>query len=291
VQLKAMAQRGLIAAGRAKGGLGFRLLPFAVGFYEQQLPHLDVELAQLVEDYFWAGMGAALAQTPPAHRVIPVQRTVQSDMEVQPYESAAALLARRQAWAVMPCICRKQKALVGEPCGHPMDVCMAMSDTPGAFDHAPGLKALTLAEAQAALQMAAEAGLVHTTSNNQEEVGYICNCCTCGCGILRGMAELGMANVVARSAFVNQVDGDRCAACGACVEHCSFAALSQPDGGVAVVDARRCVGCGVCVLTCPEEALGLVRRPEAEVLPPPETAEAWRARRLAERVALAGAAM
>jgi Pyruvate/2-oxoacid:ferredoxin oxidoreductase delta subunit len=191
----------------------------------------------------------------------------------------------------MPCLCRTQKALVGEPCGHPMDVCMAMSDTPGAFDHAPGMKALTLGEALAALQMAAEAGLVHTTSNNQEEVGYICNCCTCGCGILRGMAELGMANVVARSAFVNRVDGDRCTACGACVEHCSFAALSQPDGGVAVVDARRCVGCGVCVLTCPEEALGLVRRPEAEVLPPPETAEAWRARRLAERVALAGAAM
>jgi electron transport complex protein RnfB len=53
------------------------------------------------------------------------------------------------------------------------------------------------------LRRAAEAGLVHSVSNSVEGTYYICNCCTCSCGILRGMAELGIANVVASSAFVN----------------------------------------------------------------------------------------
>jgi ferredoxin len=280
-ELKAMARRGLIRVGRASGGLGYALMPFAVGFYEMQGPVLDVELAQRVEDYFQRAMGAALAQTPQAHRVIPVDKTVDAGVEVHPYESAAEILAQRKAWGVVDCICRKQKALVGDPCEHPLDVCLAMSDTPGAFDGAPHVRALTLEEALATLHRAAEAGLVHTVGNTRNEVEYVCNCCTCSCGILRGMAELGMANVVARSAFVNWVDEALCAACGTCVDACSFSALTLDD--VAHVNAVRCVGCGVCVLACPEGALALVRRPEDEVLPPPENYQAWGRDRLVAR--------
>ncbi len=35
-----------------------------------------------------------------------------------------------------------------------------------------------------------------------------------------------MANVVARSAFVNMVDPDLCAGCETCVDYCQFDALS-----------------------------------------------------------------
>jgi ferredoxin len=156
-----------------------------------------------------------------------------------------------------------------------------MSDTAGAFDGAPGIRALTLEQALETLQRAAEAGLVHTVGNTRDEVEYVCNCCTCSCGILRGMAELGMANVVARSAFVNRVDVALCAACGACLERCAFDALALEE--VARVDVRRCVGCGVCVLACPEGALALVRRPAEEVLAPPETYAEWGRDRLAAR--------
>ena len=76
---------------------------------------------------------------------------------------------------------------------------------------------------------AADAGLVHSVSNNQSDLWYICNCCTCSCGILRGMAEMGIANVVARSAFVNRVHEDLCIACGECLEACQFDALSLDD--------------------------------------------------------------
>jgi electron transport complex protein RnfB len=279
--LKAMTKRGLIKAGRAPGGLGFGLMPFIVGFYEMQNSTMDAELARLFEDYYREAFAGIAAVQPSVHRVIPVNRTVKMDMEVRPYESAGEIVSACQAWGVLDCICRKQKALIGEACGHPLDVCLAMSGTPGAFDQVPGMRALTQDEAMATLLRAAEAGLVHTVTNSQEGVWYICNCCTCSCGVLRGIAELGMANVVARSAFVNQVDETACQACGLCVDECQFGALSLEE--VVRVDRIRCVGCGVCVLVCPEEALGLVRRPEAEVLPPPVTASDWQAERAAAR--------
>jgi electron transport complex protein RnfB len=280
-QLRQMARRGLITAGRAEKGIGYGLMPFVVGIYEMQVERLDAELARLFEAYYRQAFGQALAIQPQVHRVIPVDRTVRLDMEVRPYESAADIVAGCQAWGVVDCICRKQKALVGQPCEHPLDVCMILSAMPGAFDDSLSVRALTREEAMATLRRAADAGLVHSVSNNQQGLWYICNCCTCSCGVLRGLVELGMANVIARSAFVNQVDEDLCGACGVCVDYCQFGALSLED--VARVSRTRCVGCGVCVPACPEGALGLVRRPESEILPPPVTGEDWRRERAAAR--------
>ena len=95
------------------------------------------------------------------------------------------------------------------------------------------------------------------------------------------MADLGIANVVARSAFVNQVDRDLCIGCELCVERCQFDALSV--GETVRVNETRCVGCGVCVLACDQNAMCLVRRPADEVLPPPLTEADWRAERAAAR--------
>jgi len=281
-QLKAMARRGLIGAERAEGGLGFRLMPFIVGIYEMQFSTLDAELARLFEDYYRQTFGKALTAQPPVHRVIPVGKTVQNDMEVRPFESAAEIVNSARAWGVLDCICRKQKALIGEPCEHPIDVCMAMSQTPDAFASSPAIRALTREEALATLRRAAEAGLVHSVSNNQQGLWYICNCCTCSCGILRGMADLGVANVVARSAFVNQVDEALCIGCELCVERCQFNALTM-DEKIARVSETRCVGCGVCVLACDQDALHLARRPADQVLSPPLTEADWRAERAAAR--------
>ena len=282
LQLKGMARRGLIKANRhPDGGLGYGLLPFVVGIYEYQVERMDAELAQLFEDYYQQAFGETLTVAPQVHRVIPVNQTVRTDMEIQPYESAAQIVDNTQAWGVVDCICRKQKALIGDGCNHPLDVCMVLSPTPGAFDQSSTIRALTRDEAMATLQRAAEAGLVHSVSNNQQGLWYLCNCCTCSCGILRGMADLGMANVVARSSFINTVDEDQCIGCGDCLSYCQFDALSLQD--VVQVNDPRCVGCGVCVPVCPENALGLIRRPAEQVKPPPATESDWQADRSAAR--------
>ena len=205
-ELKGMARKGLITAGRTDEGMSYGLMPFAVGIYEMQMTTMDAELARLFEDYYLKVFGQELAIEPAVHRVIPVNESVRMDMEVRPFESAADIVNHAQAWGIWDCICRKQKALIGEPCEHPVDICMVFNQTPGAFDRSSAIRAITREEAMATLRRAAEAGLVHTVNNNQQGMFYICNCCTCSCGILRGMVDLGIANVAARSAFINQVD-------------------------------------------------------------------------------------
>jgi ferredoxin len=282
LQLKNMARRGLIMAYPTKRGLEYGLLPFVVGIYEMQLKNMDAEMARLFEDYFQDAFSGMLSVKPQFHRVVPVGQSIRSTMEVRPFETAADLVNAARAWAVQDCICRKQKALIGDPCQHPIhDTCLSISSRPGAFDHDPSMHLLTQEEALAVLRRAADAGLVHSVSNNQKDVYYICNCCTCSCAILRGMAKLGKANVVASSAFVNQVDETLCIGCESCLSTCQFNALSVDE--VAHVDAARCVGCGVCVLACPSEALGLVRRPAEEVLAVPQTAVDWFAQRAVAR--------
>ncbi|OGN91756.1 MAG: hypothetical protein A2Y88_07690, partial [Chloroflexi bacterium RBG_13_48_10] len=215
--LKSMAHQGLIRAGKVEGGLGYGLLPFVVGIYENQLGNLDEELARLFEDYYQSSFPKVLAVQPAIHRVVPVGESIKMNMQVAPYESAAGIIEQAQSWGVQDCICRVQTRLIGKPCNHPVDMCMVMSPAQDAFTNSNEIKALTKEEAYATLHRADQAGLVHSVSNNQRGDWYICNCCTCSCGILRGMAELGIANVIASSAFIITVDDTLCNACGLCV--------------------------------------------------------------------------
>jgi Na+-translocating ferredoxin:NAD+ oxidoreductase RNF subunit RnfB len=281
-QLKAMSRGGLIEAGRKGAALAFKSMPFIVGIYEMQLHTLDAELSRLMEAYFMGGFGQMLSLEPHFHRVIPAHEAQHEALEIRPFESAAEIVRGMGSWAVQDCICRKQKALIGQACKHPVEVCMVMDSQPTAFDGSPYFRALSQEEAMGTLRGASEAGLVHTVSNTMEGTFYICNCCTCSCGILRGMADLGIANVVASSPFVNEVRDELCTGCEACIAACQFSALSM-DGALAKVERGRCVGCGVCVLNCEADALVLRRRAEVEIKPVPRTRAEWDAQRLARR--------
>jgi electron transport complex protein RnfB len=282
-RLKGMVRKGLISAKKTPDGLTFGLLPFVVGIYEYQVGRIDAELALLFEEYYQKAFGQALAIEPSVHRVIPVNESVAVDLAIEPFESVSDIVSEARAWGVVDCICRTQQALVGKPCNHPLDVCMMLSHTPGVFDHSPAVRALSHEEAMATLKRAAHAGLVHSVSNNQQGLWYICNCCTCSCGILRGISELGIANAVAHSAFVNSVvDESFCTACGLCLEYCQFDALSLEDY-VIQVNQIRCVGCGVCIQSCQDGALALDKRTQDQVKIVPVTEAEWRARRAVAR--------
>jgi Fe-S-cluster-containing hydrogenase component 2 len=272
--LNNLADKELVNAETVDGERVFSLMPFMIGFYENQESTIDVELARLYEDYIQKSSKRLLEITPQFHRVIPVNETIKVDMEVHPHESITDILASAKAWSVFDCICRKQKALIGDPCEHPVELCMAFSETPGAFDGDSHYKAVTQEEAFKTLQHAADVGLVHTVSNRQEDIGYLCNCCTCSCSMLRGMSETGIANSLVRSAFVNTVDAAICSGCENCLDYCQFNALTMEDQ-IAIVSAIKCIGCGVCVPSCETEAIALTRRPEDEIIQVPVTEEDW----------------
>ena len=63
-QLKGMARKGLITAGRTEEGLVYGLMPFVIGIYEMQVGNLDAEFARLFEEYYMKVFGQALGVKP-----------------------------------------------------------------------------------------------------------------------------------------------------------------------------------------------------------------------------------
>jgi len=281
--LKDMVRKGLIKVKRDKRQLVFGLIPFVFGIYEFQLPRMDAEMARLFEQYLQETKGGSIIQTTPAiHRVVPVKEAIPFDLEIFPYEQAVEMVEKAKSWGVRDCVCRVQQKLVGKGCDHTVENCLSFFPVEGAFDGSDDIRAISKEEALRILRNAEEEGLVHSTGNYRDGNFYICNCCTCCCGILRGVAEFGIPTAIAHSDFRVVVDADSCIGCGDCVERCQFGALSVPEE-VCAVDQARCVGCGVCVIGCPSDALSLERRPEEEAALPPSDNEEWLAQRAATR--------
>jgi Pyruvate/2-oxoacid:ferredoxin oxidoreductase delta subunit len=280
--LKTMSRQGLIYIQKGDGELTFALMPFVVGIYEYQLPRMDAELAELFEAYLQESRGSTIYGPTPIHRVIPVDEAIPANFEIFPYESAVAIIEGAKSWAVRDCICRVQKRLIGDGCDHPVENCLVFAPVEGVFDHSKVDRAVTKEEALRILYETEEAGLVHTTGNYRDQHSYICNCCTCSCGILRGVAEFGILSAVGHSDFRAVVDAQTCAACGDCIDRCQFGALSIPED-MCVVDILHCVGCGQCVTVCPTDALEMVRRLAGELPPLPIDHKEWMVQRAQER--------
>lgn len=272
--LNAMARKGLISVARKDDGPAFSLRPFIVGFYEEWLPRMDEEFASLFEQYYLETRAGILSPGPSVHRVIPVDTAIPFEVEIFPYESAGALLENAKSWGVRDCICRVQKAMIGQPCDHPIENCIIFAPVENAFEQSEDIRSLTKEEAFAVLREAEEAGLVHSSGNYRTGNMYICNCCTCSCGIMRGIAEFGIRTAMAHSAFHAVVDAEECVGCGKCLARCQFGALSLVDG-TAHVDPDRCAGCGLCVTTCAVQALRLERTPDDATERPPGTILRW----------------
>jgi Na+-translocating ferredoxin:NAD+ oxidoreductase subunit B len=276
--LTGMAKRELVWFYRKDNQLVFRLAPFIVGIYEAQRASMDHELAHLVEHYMREGGAAGIMQPQPAlHRVVPAHGTVKSEW-ILPYDDVRALLLDAKSFHAGDCVCRVQQDFVGRKCNFPLNVCLSFSS------HERPLEAgdLTQADALALLDRAEELGLVHTVSNVMQGVGYVCNCCGCCCGILRGITEWGIQDSVAYAAYYAVIDPQKCLACGTCIQRCQVGAITQ---GVLVseVERERCIGCGLCVSGCPNEAAHLQLKPAAEIVPPPQDFGAWEQARRVNR--------
>lgn len=283
-RLDDMADRGLIGAFRHEGRLRYMFVPFVIGIYEFQLGRMDRELAELVEEYFPTLMAAVGGRKPAFARVIPVGTHIEARAQVLPHDDLRAAIDRAQAFRVGHCICREEKALLGQPCRHPVETCLTLASRPDAYEGVPAWgRIITREEAHAVLDLAECEGLVHCTYNSQGDPMFVCNCCRCCCGILRGVSEFAAPNALVRSNYVARVDAERCTSCGLCTdERCPVAAITEGNGARAVDDTR-CIGCGACAVACKAEAIRLVPRPPAERSQPPRSVLHWAVTRVAER--------
>ena len=278
-KLEEMTNRGLLWSSKKDGNPHFRLAPFIVGIYESQKETMDHELAHLVEDYLGNGGAAGIMKPQPAlHRVIPAQKAVKSEW-ILPYDDVRAILLTAKSFRLRDCICRIQQDQIGRRrCTFPVKMCFSFSSK----ERPVGPDDISKEEALAALDKAEEIGLVHTVSNIMKGFGYVCNCCGCCCGILRGITDWGIENSVAYANYYAVIDPDTCVGCGTCRERCQVKAISEKEG-VSVVNTKRCIGCGLCVTGCPNEAAKLERKPESEIVHPPADFETWEEERLRNR--------
>ena len=283
-RLFGLAEHGLAWPSKKAGELRFRLAPFIIGIYEAQLRRMDRDLAQLIEDYMNAGGALGIMGPRPAlHRVVPAYKAIKPEW-VLPYDDVRALLDGAVAFQVRDCICRVAMQKLDQPCRFPLRTCLAYFTRPSPATE----QSISREEAIEVLDQAEEVGLVHTVSNVRtgsllpEGVGYVCNCCGCCCGILRGITRWGIADSVAHAAYRAEIDAESCSDCGTCIQRCQVKAISY-DGDEPRVDARRCIGCGLCVSSCPVGALRLRKRATSDILTPPLDFEEWQNLRLRHR--------
>ncbi len=278
-RLVAMVKRGLLRMARKDASLTFRLAPFIVGIYESQIEKMDHEYAHLIEEYLSSGGAQGIMKPQPAlQRVVPGRHAIKSEY-ILPYDDIKRMFENAKSFRVEDCICRVQQDKVGSRrCDFPIVMCLNFT----AHERPADPHDVSMDEALALLDRAEELGLVHCVSNVIKGVFYVCNCCGCCCGILRGITDWGIEGSVAKANYYAVIDPDSCNSCGICVERCQVKAVSEQDGTIAV-QQEKCIGCGLCVSGCPSEAASLERRPDAEIVDPPEDFKAWERLRIANR--------
>jgi len=270
VFLENMAAKLILFHKKKKDGAYYCLLPLLPGIYE--FPFMDgggtpmhEELAGLWSAYYDRGLGHSFGGSRvPLARVIPVEKTIPMNIHIHPYDKVSWVIEEAGFLSVGKCSCR----VIHKHCDHMLEACLIFDDF-GRFLTERGVsREITREEAMDILQRSEEEGLIHTTNNAQQNIPYICNCCTCCCLVLRGITRLKNPNAVAHAAFVAHVDSDRCTGCETCIqERCKVNAITIIDG-VARVDEATCIGCGLCATGCPEHAVELSPRKSHEAPPP-----------------------
>ena len=270
--LDEMADKGLIYSSIRDGEKWYKLIQLVPGIFELQFMKGEVterakELARLFDAYFHASVAEADARKSPLKetvsmaRVIPIEKTLEPPLNVFPFEVASKYIEDNSPITVSICYCRHEKRLLDRGCEYPDEVCLQLGPF-AEFVRERGFgREIDKKEALEILKKSAEAGLIHTSSNTKERIDFICNCCTCCCGILQGVYRFNDPVRSVSSNFEAVLDADACTGCEACVDKCQMDAVT-PEGDEVRIALERCIGCGVCVYHCPTKAIRLVPRPD-----------------------------
>ena len=262
-RLEELYQKGLILKIKREGRPDlYMALQFAIGIWEYHVNDLDLDLARDVGEYIPTLLNTETWKKAPQLRTIPVNESIDSRLEVLPYENVEELVKAQDKFLVAPCICRKEKKLLGEGCEKPTENCLVFGRGADLY-HDRGIgRYIDQEEALDILKEADDAGLVLQPSNSKDIVN-ICCCCGCCCGVLRTIKQHPKPATIVSSPFICEAEPETCIGCGVCVQRCQMDAISLEEDKV-VLDLDRCIGCGVCVTTCPTGSLRLVRKPESE---------------------------
>lgn len=267
--LEAMANKGIVMSRDKDGEKLYGLMPLIPGVFEFPFMKnsgspIHRQLGKLWEDYHHEALGFSFAGNPtPLMRVVAVDKAIPLRDRVHPYEEVKHFIEDASYIALANCACRVSVA----GCDKPKEVCLILGPVAEFLVERGFARQISRDEGLQVLDIAEEAGLVHTSNNSADRANLICNCCPCCCTVLRGKTQLNLPHAFEPSRFYAEIISAECTGCAICTdERCPVKAITMVED-VASVDQQECIGCGLCVSGCPAGALVLIEREKVPSIP------------------------
>ncbi|TXT67400.1 MAG: 4Fe-4S ferredoxin iron-sulfur binding domain-containing protein [Promethearchaeota archaeon] len=280
--VKSLLNKMVYAGKLIKYGPFYIMLPYIPGGFEfyfttgRDDPERMKKVAEAHDELFNLGYPLGLSKMkPPIYRVIStiqptndtieINKSVDVEHQVLPYEVLKEYLAEKKDFAVVACSCRTAAEMAGHPCERTAENFCITAGILARYSIKTGVgREVTLEELMDVMQRAEKEGLVHQTINIKKNSGFICNCCPCCCGFLKSVKKLDNYGAIIKSNFDPSIDQQKCVSCSICQEICPMDAILKTNG--AQQDSKEqkikinkdlCIGCGLCASHCPHGAISL----------------------------------
>lgn len=236
------------------GFFEFALMRTGGQFDQKLLSELFHQYLETEEDF----MRKLLSLKTPIGRVLVNEKAIEdsekdTDMAyVLDYEKATHIIESAKSLGVSRCYCRHKAEHLGQACDAPQEMCLSINDLSHSLSKHGYARLISKQEALDILELAYEHNLVQFAENVQNDVGFICNCCTCCCMALKGAKKMGVPQAISSSNFI-AVRNDNCVHCQKCVSVCPVGCFSVEEAAGrkrVVFDDTLCLGCGVCERVC-----------------------------------------
>ncbi len=292
-KMKPMIEKGLISKLESKSGVRYAFTDPVFFLYRMpgwkgENDRWNREIMSLANDYYINHFGADfVGHSTKGLRVIPLSHTIRDTRQILPYEDVLEYVGREEYHSVSTCACRHRHNIDPKfaTCKHETENCLHFGKL-GSYAVEQGMgRRITREETLDILRKAADAGLVHGTSNSRKGMDTVCNCCSCCCLFLEPVKmPVLMRGKHQRSNYQVRHDVQTCKACGLCAKRCPVGAIQlrdreyvpTPEAGrepdpknlkFVAYNPDECIGCGVCVHKCPTQSLSLIFREQEEDIP------------------------
>jgi len=252
------------------GFFEFALMRTGGHFDQKLLSELFHQYLEVEEDF----MRKLLSLKTPIGRILVNEETIkQEDVAyVLDYERATSIINNAESVGVSRCYCRHKAEHLGENCDAPQEVCLSINGLSHSLSKHGYAEIISKERALEILKTSYDHNLIQFAENVKDDVGFICNCCSCCCMALKGAKKMGIPQTISSSNYIAEMN-DSCVNCGKCVDVCPVGCFSMEtvDSKKKVtLDDTLCLGCGVCERVCKLNALEMNRR-EKRIFTPVNT--------------------
>ncbi len=292
-KLSDLALRGLVVDVKKGEERFFALAPVLGGVFEFIMMRVRdnrhiTELAQLFDEYLkknkefiYSSFDTefSFARTFVREETLPSAQSERDNTEILDWERVSKIIETSTNLSLGLCACRHNNHHLGKACSAPLETCISVNGGADAMLQMQISKKITKNEALKIVEECKSQQLVQIGDNVQQQVTYLCNCCSCCCSLLNAVRTYNLKHAIKTSNWIMHVDPEKCKGCGTCSRMCPVNAIEveKTVAGkentvltTAKLDETLCLGCGVCATACKSKAITMKTRPQRIL--PPETA-------------------